>query len=84
MKALEDALNKERMVVFASQKSEDIEEPEQRRHLHHRHASEVVQMQTLPDGTTKILVEGVSSVKIESFISEIPVLQGEDIKASTR
>ena len=72
VKALEDILNKERMVVFASQKSEDVEEPDVKDICGIGTLSEVVQMQSLPDGTTKVLVEGVARVKIESFVSETP------------
>lgn len=72
VKALEGILSKERMVVFASQKSEEVEEPEASDICSIGTLAEVVQMQGLPDGTTKILVEGVARVKIESFISETP------------
>jgi len=72
VKALEDVLAKERMMVFASQKSEDVEEPSSKDICSIGTLSEVVQMQSLPDGTTKILVEGVARVKIESFLSEAP------------
>ena len=72
VKALEDTLSKERMVVFASQKSEDVEEPDVKDICGIGTLSEVVQMQGLPDGTTKILVEGIARVRIESFISEAP------------
>jgi len=72
VKALEDILNKERMLVFASQKSEDVEEPSIKDICTIGTLSEVVQMSTLPDGTTKVLVEGVARVKIDSFVSETP------------
>jgi ATP-dependent Lon protease len=72
VKALEDTLSKERMVVFASQKSEDTEEPLQKDICTIGTLSEVVQMHTLPDNTTKILVEGIARVKIESFLSDAP------------
>ncbi len=72
VKALEGVLNKERMVVFASQKSEDVEEPDAKDICGIGTLSEIVQMHSLPDGTTKILAEGVARVKIESFVSETP------------
>ena len=72
VKALEEILDRERMVVFSSQKSEEVEEPTSKDISSIGTLSEVVQMQTLPDGTTKVLVEGVARVKIESFISEAP------------
>jgi ATP-dependent Lon protease len=72
VKALEGILNKERMIVFASQKSEDVEEPDVKDICTIGTLSEIVQMQGLPDGTTKILVEGVARVRIDSFMSETP------------
>ncbi len=72
VKALEDTLEKERLVVFASQKSEDVEEPAQKDICQIGTLAEIVQMLALPDGTTKILVEGVARVKIESFTQDTP------------
>lgn len=72
IKALEDTLAKERLVVFASQKSENIEDPDPKDICSIATLAEVVQMIALPDGTTKILVEGVARVKIEEFIESAP------------
>jgi ATP-dependent Lon protease len=77
IKALEETLNKERMVVFASQKSEEVEEPGAKDICNIGTLSEVVQMSSMPDGTTKILVEGVARVKIESFVSETPYFKAK-------
>jgi len=82
VKALEDVLNKERMVVFSSQRSEDVEEPSLKDICTIGTLSEIVQMQKLPDGTTKILAEGVARVKIESFISESPYFKVKISKIS--
>lgn len=72
VKALEDTLEKERLVVFASQKSEEVEEPSPGDVCSIGTLAEVVQMLALPDGTTKILVEGVARVKIEKFTQDDP------------
>ena len=72
VKALEDTLEKERLVVFASQKSEETEEPAPKDICQIATLAEVVQMLALPDGTTKILVEGVARVKIETFTQDDP------------
>jgi len=82
VKALEDVLNKERMVVFATQKSEEVEEPSSKDICSIGTLSEIVQMQELPDGTTKILAEGVSRVKIESYVSESPYFRVKLIKVA--
>ena len=72
VKALEDTIEKERLIVFASQKSEDVEEPAPKDICAIGTLAEVVQMVALPDGTTKVLVEGVARVKIESFTQDSP------------
>ncbi|MBU1867728.1 MAG: endopeptidase La, partial [Candidatus Margulisbacteria bacterium] len=72
VKALEETLAKEKMVVFASQKNEEVEEPGPKDLCTIGTLSEVVQMLTLPDGTTKVLVEGICRVKVEKYVAEAP------------
>ena len=72
VKALEDTLSRERMVVFASQREEEIEEPTPKDICAIGTLAEIVQMLQLPDGTTKVLVEGVARVKIDEFTKEVP------------
>lgn len=72
VKALEETLAKEKMVVFSSQKDEDVEEPEQKDVCEIGTLAEIVQMLSLPDGTTKILVEGIARAKIEKFTQNEP------------
>lgn len=72
VKALEDTLKKEKMIVFSSQKTEDAEEPSAKDLCTIGTLAEIVQLLSLPDGTTKILVEGVSRVRIEKFTQESP------------
>ncbi|OGC12129.1 endopeptidase La [candidate division WOR-1 bacterium RIFOXYA12_FULL_52_29] len=72
VKALEETLAKEKIVVFTSQKNEEVEEPGPKDLCSIGTLSEIVQMLSLPDGTTKVLVEGICRVKIEKYISEAP------------
>ena len=72
VKALEDTLAKEKVVVFASQKNEEVEEPGAKDICSIGTLSEIVQMLALPDGTTKVLVEGICRVKVEKFTQETP------------
>jgi len=72
VKALEETLAKEKMVVFASQKNEEVEEPEAKDISTIGTLAEVVQMLPMPDGTTKVLVEGICRVRIEKFVQEAP------------
>ncbi|MFH0887539.1 MAG: endopeptidase La [bacterium] len=72
IKALKDTLEQEQMVVFSSQKNESVEEPEAKDICNIGTLAEIVQMLSMPDGTTKILVEGVARVSIESYTQEDP------------
>lgn len=76
-KALEDTMAKERMIVFASQKNEETEEPSPKDICKIATLAEIVQMLALPDGTTKILVEGICRVKVEKFVQETPYFRVE-------
>jgi len=72
IKALEDTLAKEKLVVFSSQKNEEVEEPGPKDLCAIGTLAEIVQMLALPDGTTKVLVEGLCRVRIEKFTQEAP------------
>ncbi|KAF0134738.1 MAG: ATP-dependent Lon protease [Candidatus Saganbacteria bacterium] len=77
IKALEETMEKEKMVVFVTQKSEEIEEPSIKDIAAIGTLSEIVQLLTLPDGTTKILVEGISRAKIEKIIQDAPFFKAQ-------
>lgn len=77
LKALEETMEKERMVVFASQKNEETEEPSCKDICKIGTLAEIVQMLALPDGSTKILVEGICRVRIENFVKETPYFRVE-------
>lgn len=72
VKALEDTLRKEKLIAFASQKKEEVEEPGPKDLCTIGSLAEIVQMLNLPDGTIKILVEGICRIKIEKFTQESP------------
>ena len=82
VKALEDTLAKERLVVFSSQKNEEVEEPEPADICRIGTLAEVVQMLQLPDGTTKILVEGIARARIEDFAQVDPYYRVEIARIS--
>jgi ATP-dependent Lon protease len=72
VKALEETIKKERMVVFASQLKEDVEEPISKDIASIGTLAEIVQIMEMPDATTKILVEGIARVRIEDFSQDAP------------
>ncbi|MBI5400056.1 endopeptidase La [Candidatus Saganbacteria bacterium] len=72
VKALEETMAKDKLLVFAVQNNEEVEEPSTGDISKIGTLAEVVQMIDLPDSTTKILVEGVCRVKVERFVRETP------------
>ena len=72
VKALEDTMAKEKMLVFASQKNEEIEDPGPKDICKIGTLAEIVQMLAMPDGTTKILVEGICRVRLDNYVQESP------------
>jgi ATP-dependent Lon protease len=72
VKALEEIMEREKVLVFASQKNEEEEEPTAKDICRIGTLAEIVQVLALPDGTTKILVEGLCRVRIESFTQQTP------------
>lgn len=72
LKALEDIMVKGKMAVFAVQEKEEVEEPQEKDIAKIGTLAEIVQMMALPDGTTKILVEGICRVRIEEYKQKTP------------
>ncbi|OGB86830.1 endopeptidase La [candidate division WOR-1 bacterium RIFCSPLOWO2_02_FULL_46_20] len=77
LKALEDTMAKEKMVVFASQIKEDVEDPSPKDICKIGTLSEIVQILSLPDGSIKVLVEGLCRVKVEKYVQKSPYLRVE-------
>ena len=75
IKALEETLAKEKLLVFGTQKKEEEEDPTPRDICEIGTLAEIVQLVALPDGSTKILVEGICRVRIEKYLSDSPYFQ---------
>ncbi|MBU0580410.1 MAG: endopeptidase La [Candidatus Margulisbacteria bacterium] len=68
--ALEQVMGGDKLLVLATQKREELEDPEPE-DIHSKGILvEIVQHLKLPDGTTKVLVEGISRVKIKKFLKQ--------------
>ncbi|MEA3493633.1 MAG: endopeptidase La [Candidatus Margulisiibacteriota bacterium] len=91
VKALEETVEKEKMIIFAAQKEEENEDPSPKDIAKIGTLSEIVQLLHLPDGTTKILVEGICRVRIEKYEKQAPyfkvaisrIEESEDITPET-
>lgn len=67
IKAIEEAMVQERTIFLATQKDAGTEEPEEDDIYRIGTVAEIKQLLKLPGGTIRVLVEGVSRGKIESF-----------------
>ncbi|MFH1541664.1 MAG: endopeptidase La [bacterium] len=72
LKALEETIEREKMIVFASQHNEEDEDPEPKDIAKIGTLAEIIQLMALPDGTTKILVEGICRVRLTDFTQTEP------------
>ncbi|NLY56652.1 MAG: endopeptidase La [Firmicutes bacterium] len=70
--ALEEAMVLDRMIILAAQKEASISEPEPDDIYRVGTVGQIKQLLKLPDGTVRILVEGLKRVRIERYIHTQP------------
>jgi len=87
LKALEEAMLHEKTVLVVAQKDMNVEDPEPEDLFEVGTITTVLQMLRLPDGTTKVLVEGVSRASIlevelerDTFFAKAEVLEIPQLK----
>lgn len=68
IKALQTAIDNDQNIVLATQREAAIEDPKPEDIFKVGTLGTVVQLVRLPDGTVKVLVEGLERVKIDNFI----------------
>lgn len=76
MKALEEAMQGEKLVVLATQHSADVDNPELADLYEIGTVVKLLQLLKLPDGTVKVLVEGRTRAKIVQQFDEDEVTHG--------
>ena len=64
IKALEDVMKSDKSMVLATQKNSEVDDPQGEHIYSYGWLSKVLQLLKLPDGTVKVLVEGLERVKI--------------------
>ena len=69
VKALEETMNNDKKIVLVTQKQSEIEEPQAGDLYDIGTIASILQMLRLPDGTTKVLVEGLERIQL-SDVSE--------------
>jgi ATP-dependent Lon protease len=77
IKALEAAMEEGKNVVLVAQKSAAKDEPNPEDLYDVGTVSTILQMLKLPDGTVKVLVEGVQRARIERVLTEKPNFESE-------
>ena len=68
--ALDQSMNIDKRIVLVTQRSAEIDDPSEADLFSVGTLATVLQLLKLPDGTTKVLVEGGERVRIKNFIDE--------------
>ena len=66
--ALNDVMTSEKKILLVTQKNSEIDDPKRNDIFNYGCESRILQLLKLPDGTVKVLVEGVKRVKILDFL----------------
>ncbi len=65
--ALNEVMKKEKKIILVTQKNSEIDDPKKTDVFIHGCEGSILQLLKLPDGTVKVLVEGIKRVKILDF-----------------
>ena len=65
--ALNEVMKKDKKIILVTQKNSEIDDPKKTDIFMYGCEGSILQLLKLPDGTVKILVEGIRRVKIQDF-----------------
>jgi ATP-dependent Lon protease len=68
IRAVDQALAENRMILLLSQRDKDVEEPEPKDLYDFGTVAVIMRMLKLPDGRTRVLVQGVSRARVNQFV----------------
>ena len=68
--ALNEVMKKEKKIILVTQKNSEVDDPKEKDVFNYGCESNILQLLKLPDGTVKVLVEGIRRVKIVKFIDD--------------
>jgi len=71
-KSLEEAVQRDRLVVLATQRDESTDDPAPEEIYDMGVGAEILRLLKLPDGTFSVVVEGVCRVKIDRYLQNTP------------
>ena len=77
VKALEQVMNSEKKILLVAQKDANLDEPDVDDIYRTGTLATVLQLLKLPDGTVKVLVEGVERIKITNFVGSDDFFEAE-------
>ena len=63
--ALEEVMKTDKSIILVTQKNSEVDDPQEKDIFSYGCLSKVLQLLKLPDGTVKVLVEGISRAKIQ-------------------
>ena len=75
VRALDSVMSENKQILLLTQKVSGTEDPTPKDLYQVGTLATVLQLLRLPDGTVKVLVEGVKRAKIKAFVSEEPFLE---------
>jgi len=70
IKALEEVMKSDKSIVLVAQKNSEVDDPQEKDIFSYGCLSKILQLLKLPDGTVKVLAEGLERVKINSIKRE--------------
>ncbi|MBE0664457.1 MAG: LON peptidase substrate-binding domain-containing protein [Candidatus Aminicenantes bacterium] len=76
-KAVDAALNSDRLILLLTQKDINVEDPSEEQLYQSGTVALIVRMLKLPDGRMRVLIQGVSRVKVRTLIDDGKILQAE-------
>ena len=83
MRALEKAMEADKRILLVAQKSAEMDDPSGSDLYEVGTLAQVLQLLKLPDGTIKVLVEGIVRIQVEWIVQEDGALRGHGAKMAT-
>jgi len=77
IKAIDEALSKDRIIVTLTQKKPEVNEPKAEDLYHVGTACLILRMLKMPDGRVKVLVQGLKKVRVKEFKQFEPFIEAE-------
>ena len=68
--ALNEVMKNDKKIILVTQKNSEVDDPKKNDVFNYGCESNILQLLKLPDGTVKVLVEGIKRVKIVEFKEE--------------